>query len=82
MFLYNGIITYIVLEAQLLSNYIDVTDSLSHSLAGRLSVLAISPLFVNILRRSLRFCHLEFDERDITDGFMAHYPVFRESVVF
>ena len=35
------------LEAQFLYNYIDVKDSLPHSLKGRLALLAISPLFVD-----------------------------------
>ena len=44
------------LESQLLSNYIDVT----YSLTGRVAVSAISPLFEDRFGRSLRFCHLEF----------------------
>ena len=52
---------YNILEAQLLSNYEDVTDLLRISIKGRLAVLVISPLFVVRFCRSLRFCHLVFD---------------------
>ena len=45
------------LEAQLLYNYIDVTDK-THSLTGRLAILNISPLIVDQFGR---FCQLEFD---------------------
>ena len=45
----------IFLEAQLLSNYIDVTVSLRHSLTGRLVLSAVFPLFVDRFGRSLRF---------------------------
>ena len=69
---FNGESTsFYFLEAQLLSNYIDVTDSLSH---GTLSV--------DRFGRSLRFCNLEFDVEAIFDGFMAHFRVFRGSFEF
>ena len=58
----------IFLEAQLLYDYIDVTDSLT----GRLAVSAISPLFVDGFGRSLRSFHQEFDKEAIFDGFIAH----------
>ncbi len=61
------------LEAQLLSNWIDVTDSV----VGRLALLAISPLIVARFGRSLRFCNLEFGKEAIPDGFVAHSRVFR-----
>ncbi len=66
-----------VFKAQLLSNNIDVTDLLRHSLKGRLTFSAISPLFLGKFGRSLRFCYLGFDEEAISDGKMAHYRVFR-----
>ncbi len=47
------------------------------SLEGRLSLSAISLL--DRFKRSLRFCHLEFDEKAIFDGFMQH---FREDFEF
>ncbi len=40
-----------------LYNYIDVTDSLRHSILGRLALSSISPLFVDQFGRSLQFCH-------------------------
>ena len=45
------------------------------SSTGRLSVLAISPLFVDRLGRSLRIYHLEFNKEATSDGFMAHFHV-------
>ncbi len=62
----------LILEAQLLSTYIDVTNSHRQSLMGRLAVSAISPLFVDRFGLSLRFCHLEFDKEAI----LLHIPVF------
>ena len=41
--------------------------SQTHSLTGRLAILAISPLFVDRFGRSLLFCHLEFDEEAMYD---------------
>ncbi len=64
------------LAAQLISNAIDVTDSLNHSFTGRLARSAISSLFVDRNGRYLRFCHLEFDEKVISVGFMAHSSTF------
>ena len=58
-------------KAQLLSNYIDVTESLT----GRLAFSAISPLLVDRFGRSLRSYHLEFDNEAIDDGFMPHSRV-------
>ncbi len=55
----------------------DVTDSLSHSLTGRLAFSSISQLFVDRNGRSLHFCHKEFDKEAISDGFMTHFCVFR-----
>ncbi len=61
------------LEFQLLSNYIDVADSL----AGRLAVWAISALFVVQFGRSLRFCYLEFDKEALFDGkYRGTFPCF------
>ena len=42
---------------------------------GRLAVSAISPMFMDRLGRSLRFCYLEFDKKVISDGFMGHSRV-------
>ncbi len=56
-----------LLEAQLPSNYIDVTDSV---------VSAICQCFVDRIGRSLRFCQIEFDKEVISDNFMAHSRVF------
>ncbi len=53
-----------LLEAQLLYNYIDVTVSFPHSLTGRLALATLSPLFVDLYRRSSRFCYLEFDKKN------------------
>ena len=61
------------LEAQLLSNQIAVTDSLT----GFLSVSAISLLVVVRFGRSLRFYQIEFNKEAISNVFMAHYRVFR-----
>ena len=54
------------LEAQLLYDFIDVTDSLRHSLTGRV-ISSTSPLFVDRFGRSLQFCYLEFDKEAISD---------------
>ncbi len=49
----NYLLNYLrFLEAQLLSYFIDVTDSLRPPLMGRLAVSTISPLFVIRFRRS------------------------------
>ncbi len=48
-----------LLEAQLPSNHIDVTDLLRHTVTY---ISAISSLFVDRFERSLWFCHLEFDK--------------------
>ena len=53
------------LEAQLLSNKIDVTDSLIH---GSLAFSTISPLFVGRFGRSLRFYHVEFEFQVILEA--------------
>ena len=50
----------------------DVTDSLRHSLGGRLAVSALSPLFEDRFGLSLWSCHQEFDKEAIFDGFNAH----------
>ena len=63
---------------QLLSNYIDVTDSLRPSLTGCLAVSTISPLFVDRFGRSLLLCYLEFDNEAISDGFMAYFRDLRK----
>ncbi len=44
--------------------------SQTHSLTGRLAVSAICQWYVVRFRCSLRFCHLEFDKKAITDVFM------------
>ncbi len=56
---------FVLLEAQLLSNNIDVTYSLPH--ARRLAVLAVSS-----------FSQLEFDMEDNSDGLMAHSSFFSD----
>ncbi len=62
------------LEAQLLSNYRDVTPSLT----GRLDLSVISMLVADRFGRFLLFCYLEFDKEAISDGFMvAQSHVFR-----
>ena len=52
------------------ANYKDVTyshrHSLTNSLKGRLSVSAISPLFVDRYGRSLRLCYLDFYKEAIS----------------
>ena len=65
-----------------LSNYKNVTDSLSHSLTGRFALLVISPLFVDRFERSLKFCQQEFDKEAISDGYMAHSRVFMGVLIF
>ena len=57
------------LEAQILSNYIDFTHSLTRtpSLTGRLAISDISPLFVDRSGRSLRVCHLEYVKEAISE---------------
>ena len=57
---------YIFLEAQLLCNLIDDIELISH--VSSLALSTISPLFVYQFRRTLRFCHLEFDTDAISDG--------------
>ena len=52
--------------------------SQTHSLTGRLAILALSPLFMVRFGRSSRFFYLEFDKETISDGFMAHFRVLRE----
>ncbi len=57
-----GVITPLpskIFKAQLPSNYIDVIDSLRHSLKGILALLVLSPLFVDRIGGSTRLCHLE-----------------------
>ncbi len=54
---------FVLLEAQLLYNWIDVTDSLT----SRLALSTISPLVVDLFGRNLWFCHLEFDKEAIYD---------------
>ena len=64
----TGIILTSFLEAQLLCNYMDVTDSLFH---GRLTFSVISPLFVDRFGHSLRFFRIEFDKQAISEGCMS-----------
>ena len=61
-----------ILEAQLLYNYIDVTDSLTHPLTVILTISSISLLFVDRFGHSLPFCFY--------DGFLALSRVFRGKV--
>ena len=63
---------HMFLEVQLLSNLIDVTDSLT----GRLALSTISPMVVDLLGRSLLFCHLEFDKEAISDSVHGTFPCF------
>ncbi len=52
------------------------THSLTHLLTGGvLALLAISTLSVDRFARSLRFCHVEYDEEGIYYGFMANSRV-------
>ena len=54
--------------------------SLTHSVTQpteRLGLSALSPLFVGRFKLLL-FCHLEFDEEAISDGFVAYFRIFRE----
>ncbi len=60
------------LDTNLLSNLIDVTDSLT----GRLALSAIYLLFVDLFGYSLRLCQLELKKKAISDGFMSHFSVF------
>ena len=53
------IITTVLLEAPLLYYYIDVTHNASFSFFDHIYV----KLFVYRFGRSLRFCHLKFDEK-------------------
>ncbi len=73
---YNNKVIFVdcnlILEANLLSNDIDVTDSLPQSIThetfnsfGHISVA------VDRFGRYFRFCHNEFDEKAISGGFMA-----------
>ena len=64
----NRLIILFLLEAQLLSNYIDATDSPRHS-HGMFSSFRQISVVVDRFGRSLRFCHLEFDEEAIYDTF-------------
>ena len=59
------------LEAKLLYNLIDVTDSLSLSLTHNVMFSFVDHTFVvffDRIWRSLRLCHLEFDKEAIYDG--------------
>ena len=60
-----------LLGAQLLSNYIVVTDSLTHS-HGTFSLFFYISVVVRF-RHSLQVCYLEFDNEVIYDVFMSHY---------
>ncbi len=59
------------MKLELLSNYIDVTDSrrqsITHSLTGRLAISVISLSFFDRFECSLRFCYEEFDGEAISD---------------
>ncbi len=48
-------------------------------LTERLALSAVFPLFVNLFGRSLRICHLEFDEEAISDV-SWHISIFLEGV--
>ncbi len=61
---------YLCLEAQLLSNLMDVTDSLTHIR----DVSFISQSFVDRFGRTLQFCHLEFDKGAISNGCRSENP--------
>ena len=64
------------LEAQLLSKYIDVTDSLRTSLNhGTFSCLRCLWFDCDVF---FQFCNLEFDKEAISDDFIEHYRIFRE----
>ncbi len=54
-----------------------MSHSLTPSLTWRLSLSAISPLFLGRLGHFLRFCHLEYNDEVLSDGFMEHSRVFR-----
>ncbi len=58
------------LEVQLLSNCIDIIDSLRH-----LDLSAISLLLVDRIGRSLRFCYLQFKKEAIKDVIFRQPPV-------
>ena len=68
--MYNFVI---LLEAHLLSNQ-DVThsltDNVTHSSSGKIMQ------FMDRFGRPLQFCHLEFDKKAISGGFMEHFRVF------
>ncbi len=51
--------------------------SQTHSLTGRLAVLAIFQLFVDQFGRSLWFSHPEFEKEAISDDFIAQSRVFK-----
>ena len=67
-----------VIKTTMISHFISdffKAQLLTPSLTGRLAISAISLLFVDGFGRSLRFCHLEFDEK----AFLIvswHIPVF------
>ncbi len=62
-----------LLETQLLSNYIDVTDSLHHTRDFKPFRSCLCCLWIDLYV----LCHLEIDKEVITHGFMAHSRVFR-----
>ena len=79
----NHILHYF-LEAQLLFNYNNVTDSHRHLLTlltGRFALLKISPLLWTDLD-FYGFTNLEFNKEAFSDGFMAYSRVFREVLNF
>ncbi len=58
------------------SLYLDRCHRLIH---GTFCSLAISPLFVDRVKRSLRFCQVEYDKEAISDCFVAHSRIFRQA---
>ena len=56
---------------------IDRCQRLTHS--RRLAYYTTSLLFVDRFERSLRLCNLEFDKDSISNIFMAHFRVKRQS---
>ncbi len=50
--------------------------SQTHSITERLADLGHISVVVVRFGRCLKFCHLEFDKKAISDGFMAHSRVF------
>ncbi len=73
-FVFNIFCNDSFVEAQLLSNYLDVTESLTHSLTKRLALSHISVVCGSIWM-TLRFYHLEFKKEAISDSFMAYSRV-------